>query len=148
MFEHILLRSNGQEFCRASYCKKNRWIEVAWQGLVSTPDSAHGADEVRRLFQLTHSPYLLNDNTQVRSPWFDSVDWLEHLWVPRSEQLHLQYVAHVLQPHMDDALGRLLDQDPFAGRFEFQLFSSYADAANWLHECQLHDTLHYQYVRR
>ncbi|MGI4821399.1 MAG: hypothetical protein ACRYFV_09335 [Janthinobacterium lividum] len=148
MFEHILLRSNGQEFCRASYSKKNHWIKVAWQGFVNTPDSEYGANEIRRLLSLTHSPYLLNDNSQVHSPWFDSVDLLEHLWVTDSEQPTLQYVAHVLQPHVGDGLGRRLDYDLFAGKFEFQFFSTHAEAANWLHECQLHNNLHYQYVHR
>jgi hypothetical protein len=148
MFEHILLRSNGQEFCRAFYCKKNHWLEVVWKGFVNTPDSEHGAEEIQRLLRLTHSPYLLNDNSQVCGPWFDAVDWLEHLWLPSSTQPGLQYVAHVLQPHMGDGLGRLLGQDLFAGRFEFQFFSTYAEAASWLHECQLHDTLYHQYVHR
>jgi hypothetical protein len=148
MFEHVLLRSSGQEFCRTSYSDANHWLQATWQGIVSTQDGEYGAAEIRRLLQLTHNPYLLNDNSQVQGPWFDSVDWLEHLWVPSDEYPGLQYVAHVLQPHAGDCLGMLLHHDLFAGKFEFQFFNTAAEAACWLRECQLHDTVHHQYIHR
>jgi hypothetical protein len=148
MFKHVLLRSNGPGFCHTSYSEANHWLQATWQGFISNQDGEKVASEIRRLLQLTHSPYLLNDNSRVQGPWFDSVDWLEQLWVPSHEALDLHYVAHVLQPHMGDGLGRLLAQDLFAGKFELQFFNTHAEAAGWLRECQLHDTLHYQYVHR
>jgi len=80
--------------------------------------------------------YLLNDNSQVLGPWFDSVDWLHRIWAPQAERLGLQYVAHVLQPHTEDDLGLLLRQNPFAGKFELQFFTNLEDAACWLRDCQ------------
>lgn len=126
-----------------AYCEANHWLQATWQGVVNTPDGQYAAAEVRRLLQLTHIPYLLNDNSQVRGPWFDSVDWLEHLWVPRAELPGLRYVAHVVQPHIGDGLGQRLRHDLFAGKFELQFFSTWAEAAGWLRECQLRDNRHF-----
>jgi hypothetical protein len=40
---------------------------------------------------------LLNDNSQLTGPWFESTDWLAHVWLPQAEHLGLRYVAHVVQ---------------------------------------------------
>ncbi len=148
LFERVLTRANGQEFCRTSYCQTNNWLQATWKGFVSTQEGQYGADEIRRLLQLTKSPYFLNDNSEVRSPWFDSIDWLEHLWLPNIEANSLCYVAHIMQPHVGDGLGLLLGHDLFAGKFDFQLFTTRAEAASWLRECQLNDSQPCVYVRR
>jgi hypothetical protein len=73
--------------------------------------------------------YLLNDNSQITGPWFDSVDWLQRVWAPQAASLGLRYVAHVAQPHTEADLGSVLVSEPFSNHFEVQVFSSSEDAA-------------------
>jgi hypothetical protein len=43
------------------------------------------------------SAFLLNNNLDLHGPWFDSVEWLEHAWLPQAQRLGLHYIAHVVQ---------------------------------------------------
>jgi hypothetical protein len=104
--------------------------------VVTTQDGHSGATDLLQQLPTAQVHYLLNDNSQVLGPWFDSVDWLQRIWGPHAERLGLRYVAHVLQPHVEDDLGLLLRQNPFAGKFELQFFTTVADAECWLLECQ------------
>jgi hypothetical protein len=136
MFDHSFAHPGGREYCRVAYNEATRWLHLTWTGVVTTQDGQEGATELLRLLPLGRVQYLLNDNSQVLGPWFDSVDWLQRIWGPQAEQLGLCYVAHVLQPHTEDDLGLLLRQNLFAGKFELQFFTSLEDAECWLHECQ------------
>jgi hypothetical protein len=127
---------DGREYCRAEYHETDHWLHATWKGVVTTPDSQHGASKMIQQLQLSQVPYLLNDNTQVQGPWFDSVAWLQSIWAPQAERLGLRYVAHVLQPHTEDDLGLLLQHNPFAGKFELQFFTNLTDATSWLRDCQ------------
>ena len=137
MLDYRLTQVDGREYCHITYSERDHWLLVTWKGVVTTQDSQRGATEL--LQQLPPVPYLLNDNSQVLGPWFDSVDWLHRIWAPQAERLGLRYVAHVLQPHTEDDLGLLLRQNPFAGKFDLQFFSSLPDAVSWLRDCQWHD---------
>ena len=136
MLIYRFTRADGREYCRAEYNEATHWLHATWKGVVTTPDGQHGAAAMLQQLQLSQVPYLLNDNSQVVGPWFDSVDWLQRIWAPQAERLGLRYVAHVLQPHTEDDLGLLLQYNPFAGKFELQFFTSLADATTWLRDCQ------------
>ncbi|UOQ51381.1 hypothetical protein [Hymenobacter cellulosivorans] len=77
---------------------------------------------------------LLNDNSGVTGPWFDSIDWLEHVWAPQVAALGLRYVAHVLPTN--DFPSVLPPANTFAGQFELQIFSTVAEAEQWLRSCR------------
>ncbi|MFD1873106.1 hypothetical protein [Hymenobacter bucti] len=127
---------DGREYCRAEYNETDHWLHATWKGVVTTPDGQRAAAKMLQQLHLTQVPYLLNDNSQVLGPWFDSVDWLQHIWAPQATRLGLRYVAHVLQPHTEDDLGLLLQHNPFAGKFELQFFTNLADATTWLRDRQ------------
>jgi hypothetical protein len=137
MLDQHVTHADGWEYCHVQYSEADHWLLATWKGVVTTQDGQYGATEMLRRPDLPQQvPYLLNDNSQVQGPWFDSVDWLQRIWAPQAERLGLRYVAHVLQPHTEDDLGLLLRHNPFAGKFELQFFTNLADAANWLRECQ------------
>jgi len=136
MFDHRFAHPGGREYCRAAYNEATCWLHITWTGVVTTQDGQQSATELLRLLPPGRVQYLLNDNSQVLGPWFDSVDWLQRIWGPQAEKLGLCYVAHVLQPHTEDDLGLLLRQTPFADKFELQFFTSLEDADCWLRECQ------------
>jgi len=132
----IVRRANGQAFCTTEYIAAERWLRTTWQGFVSPTDAEHGAQAAVEPLAISEVHYLLNDNSQVKGPWFDSVDWLQQVWAPQATQLGIRYVAHVLQPHTEADLNGVLDQDPFAGQFELQLFSTVEEATAWLRDCR------------
>jgi hypothetical protein len=147
MLTYNFTHPDGREYCRAEYNETDHWLHATWKGVVTTPDGQRGAANMLQQLHLSQVPYLLNDNSLVQGPWFDSVDWLQRIWAPQAERLGLRYVAHVLQPHTEDDLGLLLQHNPFAGKFELQFFTNLADATSWLRDCQRLDVQRGQQAR-
>jgi len=132
----ILRRANGQAFCTTDYIAAERWLRTTWQGFVSPADAEQGAQSALEPLDISDVHYLLNDNSQLQGPWFDSIDWLQRVWAPQAARLGIRYVAHVLQPHTEAALNNVLARDPFMGQFELQLFSTVDEATAWLRDCR------------
>jgi hypothetical protein len=124
--------------CITEYVPAERWLRTTWQGFVSPADAELGAETILEPLQSEPIPYLLNDNSQVKGPWFDSLQWLQHVWGPQAAHLGLRYVAHVVQPHTEADLGSILEGSPFQNLFEVQLFIAVEDAARWLRDCRQH----------
>jgi hypothetical protein len=137
----IVRRPNGQAFCTTEYIASERWLRTTWQGFVSPSDAEQGARAALEPLNLTAVHYLLNDNSQLQGPWFDSLEWLQRVWAPQAAALGLRYVAHVLQPHTEADLGTVLATNPFAGQFELQLFSTAEEATSWLRDCRRQEEL-------
>lgn len=132
----IIRRHHGHTYCTTEYLSADGWLRTTWQGFVSAAEAQHGAQgALEALGQMT-VPYLLNDNTQLQGPWFDSVNWLEHVWAPQAKRLGLRYVAHVPQPHTEHDLSNLLIHKPFLDSFELQLFATVEAAEAWLRDCK------------
>ncbi len=144
----ILRHANGQAFCTTEYVADEHWLRTTWQGFVSPLEAERGAQVILEPLSMLPVHYLLNDNSQLQGPWFDSIDWLQRVWAPQAARLGLRYVAHVLQPHTEADLSTLLATHPFEGQFELQLFSTVEGAAAWLHDCQRHDELAASAARR
>jgi hypothetical protein len=123
-------------FCLTEYIPAEGWLRTIWQGFVAPLNAEQGATGALEALRQMPSPYLLNDNSQIQGPWFDSVDWLQRVWAPQATHLGLRYVAHVLQPHTEADLSFLLTKDPFADKFELQFFTTVEEAAAWLRDCQ------------
>ena len=83
-----------------------------------------------------HAPYLLNDNTSLRGPWFDSIEWLDRVWLPQSTQLGLRYIAHIVQADTHHDILTLTRPVPIPDVLELQLFDDLASAQEWLRACQ------------
>lgn len=140
MPRHVLTHSNGQEFCATDFDTANKWMRTTWKGFVTAQDGEAGALEMLSLLRIAHAPYLLNDNSRIEGPWFDSVEWLERVWAPQAERLGLRAVAHVMQPDPNAELAVANgSHNPFAGKFDLQLFTSVAEAESWLREQQAKD---------
>ncbi|MGI4834137.1 MAG: hypothetical protein ACRYFK_11815 [Janthinobacterium lividum] len=119
--------------CALSYNEAEGWIQGVWSGYVDQAEAMRGAEAYLQRAIIHPSPYLLNDNSGLCGPWFESLDWLLHVWTPQAARLGLRYVAHIVQ----------LDQhhDIFSQRlqigtlpFELQIFDDGQDARNWLRE--------------
>lgn len=135
----IVRHSDGQAFCTTDYVAAEGWLRTTWQGHVTPADAEQGAAAALEPLRIGAVPYLLNDNSQIKGPWFDSLEWLQRVWGPQATKLGLRFVAHVMQPHTEADLDAVLSHNPFAGLFELQLFATVGEAASWLHECQQHN---------
>lgn len=134
MLLNLELDSHDASSCRLTYEEAHQWLRATWSGYVDPLEAMRGAEAYLRHAARTPSPYLLNDNSQLRGPWFDSLDWLTDVWVPQAVALGLRYVAHVLQTdrHSDILPSRL----PKSLAFELQIFDNLVDAQLWLRQCQ------------
>ncbi|TGE28857.1 hypothetical protein [Hymenobacter metallicola] len=129
-----LATSSQDAYCAAQYEPENEWIRITWRGFVINDDGVQGATAYLGMLQAVPCAMLLNDNSGVTGPWFDSVDWLQHIWAPQVKALGLRYVAHVLPAN--DFPSVLPPADAFAGQFELQIFSTLAEAEQWLASCR------------
>jgi hypothetical protein len=134
--------ANGQPYCITEYVPAEGWLLTTWLGFVSPADAEQGALAALEPRCLGPISCLLNDNSQIQGPWFDSVAWLKRVWAPQAVRLGLRYIAHVAQPHTEADLGVLISRDPFGGQLDLQVFTAAEDAASWLRDC-----LRYQALR-
>ena len=116
--------------CALSYDEAERWISAVWRGHVDQAEAMQGAQAY--LEHATQAPcrYLLNDNSRLVGPWFESLEWLLHVWVPQAERLGLRYVAHIVQANVHHDIFTRQHEVPLP--FELQIFQSPADARHWL----------------
>jgi hypothetical protein len=122
--------------CILTYDEAEGWLSATWQGYVDQLEAQAGAEAYLSRFSLVPTPLLLNDNSQLRGPWFDSLDWLGDVWVPQAARLGLRYVAHVVQADRPSDI--ISNQLPAMLPFELQIFQDLADAQQWLRECRDH----------
>jgi hypothetical protein len=121
-------------FCNLSYNETEKWLQATWRGYVDPMEAQRGAQSYLEHASRMPSPFLLNDNSQLQGPWFESLEWLADVWIPHAMQLGLRYVAHVVQAdqHHDVLTDRLNGSVPF----ELQIFQDLEDAQHWLREAR------------
>jgi hypothetical protein len=124
--------------CILSYEKQQGWLRATWAGYITTPDALNGATTYLEQVGPLHCLYLLNDNSELQGPWFDSTRWLEHAWLPQAQLLGLRYVAHVVQANTHaDILTLRYPRHYSNDALEIQFFDEVAMAEEWLRSCQL-----------
>jgi hypothetical protein len=133
----VLLNTNtdpsDQSSCILTYEEAEGWLCATWQGYVDPLEAREGAAAYLRHAAQRPCSLLLNNNSQLRGPWFDSLDWLGEVWVPQAARLGLRYVAHVVQA--DRPADTISTSFPLSLPFELQIFQDLADAQQWLREC-------------
>ena len=112
------------------------WMRATWRGFVDPAEALRGAANYLRFLEGLHCPYLLNDNVALRGPWFDSIAWLEEVWVPQAVRMGLRHVAHVVQADSPSDTISLNFRGPQVGGLELQIFRDVAAAEAWLRGCQ------------
>lgn len=148
MFLNLNTDPRDHSSCALSYDEHEGWIQATWRGYVDPAEAMRGAqDYLRRAAQVPCS-LLLNDNSQLSGPWFESLDWLGDVWVPQAGRLGLRYVAHVVQANRYHDV--LTTQLPTPLPFELQIFQDVTDARSWLRQAHLmqHDASPTQQVGR
>ncbi|MBO0360217.1 hypothetical protein J0X19_19805 [Hymenobacter sp. BT186] len=120
--------------CELFYDEENQWIRAIWLGYIEPEQAYEGATGFLEAMQTFHCPYLLNDNSGLRGPWFDSVEWLRTVWAPQATRLGLRYIAHITQPN--DLLHEVsaLEAESFGGNIQLQVFDDAQAAEEWLRE--------------
>jgi hypothetical protein len=122
--------------CVLAFEEEQQWLRATWTGLVGNYEAMQGAQAYLGKVKPLACAYLLNDNLALRGPWFNSVEWLEHTWLPQAQRLGLRYIAHVVQDDTHaDVLTLTLPQH-VSSSLELQLFHELSAAEQWLHTCQ------------
>ncbi|GAB2968046.1 hypothetical protein GCM10027048_43590 [Hymenobacter coalescens] len=127
-----LYNTREQVYCSIQFDPVNQWLYATWAGPVPTSDAERGAEAYLSTLRHFYSPALLNDNSQISGPWFDSTDWLEQIWAPAAAALGLRFIAHVTAPGMLAATADVAARQPFGEQFELQIFDDLATAQDWL----------------
>lgn len=134
MFLNSNVDPRDHSSCALTYDETERWLRATWRGYIDPIEAMHGAEAYLQHALGTPSPFLLNDNSQLSGPWFESTDWLAHVWLPQAQRLGLRYVAHVVQADGRHDILTLLK--PTESPFDLQIFSTVTDAAHWLRACR------------
>lgn len=135
MLLNVNTDSADQSTCILTYDEVEGWLRATWQGYVDPLEAQEGAAAYLHHAAQQPCSLLLNDNSQLQGPWFDSLDWLGEVWVPQAERLGLRYVAHVVQA--DRPTDTIATSFPLSLPFELQIFQDLADAQQWLRECRV-----------
>ena len=122
--------------CTLTY-ESEGWLRATWRGFVDMQEALRGANNYLHELAELRCSYLLNDNVELQGPWFDSVEWLERIWVPQSVDMGLRYVAHVVQADLLSDTITTHFRGPQVGGLELQIFQEVAEAEAWLIHCQL-----------
>lgn len=124
--------------CELDFNETEGWLRATWTGYIDPIEAYHGATNYLDAMQALRCPYLLNDNSALSGPWFDSVEWLRTVWGPQAKRLGLRYIAHVSQPQdlLDQASS--LNHNPFGPELTLQVFDDVAHAEEWLREMRTH----------
>lgn len=138
MLISALSDSDGSR-CTLSYDQANGWLVGTWKGFVDPHEAQRGSQNYLRQLRHVRCAYLLNDNSRLRGPWFDSIQWLAEVWVPEAAEMGVRYVAHVVQADtLHDVLTDSL-RTPLRWKLELQIFQTVAEAEDWLRRCQQAD---------
>jgi hypothetical protein len=122
--------------CELSYDEDRQWLRAVWIGYIDSQEAYNGAAAFLDAMHTFHCAYLLNDNSGLRGPWFDSVEWLRNVWAPQAMRLGLRYIAHVSQPNDLLHQASVLESHSFGGAIQIQLFDDVLAAEEWLQEQQ------------
>ncbi|WP_375437102.1 hypothetical protein [uncultured Hymenobacter sp.] len=120
--------------CELSFDEDEQWLRATWLGYIDPQEAYNGAVSFLDVMRTFRCQYLLNDNSGLRGPWFDSVEWLREIWAPQASQMGLRYIAHVSQPHDLAHEVAVLEAESFGNDIQIQLFDNIAEAAEWLRE--------------
>jgi hypothetical protein len=134
MFLNTNVDPHDHSSCALQYDEAEHWLCATWRGYVDPLEAMRGAKAYLRHAAHTPSALLLNDNSQLTGPWFDSTDWLAHVWLPQAERLGLRYVAHVVQA--DRRYDVVSCLRPTTLPFDLQIFEEVDQAKYWLRECR------------
>ncbi|SNR80088.1 hypothetical protein [Hymenobacter mucosus] len=130
-----LVDSDGSR-CTLTFEEDNQWLRATWRGFIDQTEAMRGATNYLEKAVGYSFPYLLNDNVDLHGPWFDSVEWLQNVWLPRALQLGLRHIAHVVQKDTGTDILSVTFPQPVDGDLELQLFHDVAEAEEWLRSCQ------------
>jgi hypothetical protein len=135
LLNSLLFPSGGQ--CTLTYEKANGWLRATWTGYIETEQAISGALNYLDQVGPFHCLYLLNDNVELKGPWFDTTRWLQTAWLPQAERLGLRYVAHVVQTDThNDIMTLNYPRNHLVDALELQLFTDVATAEDWLRSRQ------------
>jgi hypothetical protein len=122
--------------CTLTLEEPDQWLRATWRGFIDPEEAYRGASNYLEQLSTIHCPYLLNDNTALHGPWFDSVEWLMRIWAPQAARMGLRYVAHVVQADTKHDTITATPRNPAACLFDLQLFDNVPEAEEWLRTCQ------------
>ncbi|OUJ71044.1 hypothetical protein [Hymenobacter crusticola] len=122
--------------CAIHYEESAQWLHATWSGWIGHEEALQGAAGYLDQVEAHPSAFLLNNNLALRGPWFNSVDWLRHAWLPQAQRLGLRYIAHVVQADKGSDILSLTQAERMNGLLELQLFHDLAEAQDWLRSCQ------------
>lgn len=135
MVLNVSTDSKDKSSCTLLYDEAEQWLSTVWRGYVDALEARNGALAYLDHAAQQHCALLLNDNSRLQGPWFDSLDWLMNMWVPRAERMGLRYVAHIIQNDRHD--DTLTTQPPLHLPFDLQIFREVEDAKQWLRQCRV-----------
>ena len=122
--------------CTLTFEEADQWLRATWRGFIDSDEAFRGADNYLEHLASIRCGYLLNDNSGLEGPWFDSLEWLMQIWAPQAARMGLRYIAHVVQADTHHDTVTDSPRNPAACLFNLQLFDNVPDAEEWLRSCQ------------
>lgn len=108
---------------------------ITWHGHLDSPAVVKVATEGLHLRQAGRStPFVINDKSRATGEWADAMPWLEYEWLPQTITGGLRALAYVVSDDMHTYMAGFEFYARIRKVLPLQLFSSVADARQWLLE--------------
>lgn len=130
--EHEFRNEFGKIYCKVSYLADFQTIVMEWHGYSTKNQVEPVANWVEQWCKTNPCTTLMNDCSNIKSIWFDTIEWFSRIWVQKMMRIGLQKFLHIAKPgSFGDKIGEKL-QNLLAEQVQFSRFGLRTDATNWL----------------
>ncbi|TXK38156.1 hypothetical protein FVR03_14325 [Pontibacter qinzhouensis] len=137
------LNQFGKIYYVVEYQQSRDIINTVWHGYASKNDIRTACSVGLELLRETGCRYKLNDNTNLRGPWSEMVEWLEQAWLPGALHAGLRYLAHVAAPGtFGEEAGKVMQVGQIGQQLTYGMFDNRMEALIWLSACQEKEKQH------
>ncbi|WP_350410995.1 hypothetical protein [Pontibacter populi] len=130
--EHEFRNEFGKIYCKVSYLSAPHVIVAEWHGYSTKTQVEPVMNWIAEWCEKNTCTTLVNDCSNIKSVWFDTIEWFSRIWVQKMKQLGLQNFIHVANPgSFGDRIGERL-QSMLSDQVQFLRVGLRADVMNWL----------------
>ena len=128
----------GEVYYTVEHLAEQQTLISSWFGpFVSTDDVIKGASLGLEKLKTWNVPYIMNDNTELNSPWDTANDWISEVWIPQAIEAGLRKFAHIVSKDIAGEVSAYFMKENTDNlemdTFEMRLFTEKDEALQWLH---------------
>ena len=119
-------------FLSITHDVQEAWLYAQWKGVLNQQRVEEGCWQLLENLKSEGCTKILNDKTQITTPWPEGLMWGRQVWLPQAAVAGLRYMAWVYSPHIYSRLIFDLAQPHETTLPIVAAFDELASAYEWL----------------